>query len=104
MPDDLLIDLMNPPTVYAALAALPLVSTEVTADTFRLMTLFLTNVGAVNRTVTVTNAAGVVLVKMVVPALTPLPALSFGLMQMEGLSWFADGAGINGQVEGFPIA
>jgi len=96
-------DSFDPPTVYAALQELPQTSGVVTADTIRLTTLFLSNTSDTDRKVTVTNTAGTAYVSLMsIPANTPAPLLEFPYLRAVGLKWYADGAGVNGQVEGYP--
>lgn len=97
-------DSFDPPEVYLELQALPASLTIVTPDTFRLLSIFLTNTTNIDREITITNAAGVALVQnMALPANMPAPMLQFPMMEVAGLRITPDGTGINCQVEGFPI-
>lgn len=91
----------DPPTRYFELAELPLTPTALTGE-MRLTLIFISG-GDNEGTITITNTAGKFLAKAtIVPANTPLPALEFPFMYVNGLIITPSVAGISVQVEGYP--
>lgn len=90
------------PTFDMVPAAVPTSLTSVTASVVMLIGLTLTNVGTIERKVSITNTAGTVYlffemaVSPGVPICIPIP-----YKLMTGVKWIADGAGIQGAVWGY---
>ncbi len=81
----------------------PAVLTALSTDTIRLVGANIANTSGLERTLTVTDSAGKVLITAIIPAGQTLPPLEWAFMKTIGIKWQADAAGVVAKLWGYTI-
>jgi hypothetical protein len=84
-------------------ADVPAVLTALTTSEVRLVGANIANTAGFERTITVTDTAGKVLITAIFPAGQTLPPLEWAFMKTTGIKWQADDVGVVAKLWGYTV-